>query len=160
MEKAKQEYLQELKEEEHRLHFAIYEIEQMSDEEFIDLGISEDLNRDEFLKELYEVYYTLESEIEEIEETTTGFTIAYPNGDFYIGKPMDLYTLMTDFLTDWDYDKTTMTDYEAENVASIRENYEEIFYTALEIKNYWEGQEFEETFGRFSDYGIANALSN
>lgn len=92
------------------------------------------------------------------EAEETGFTIEYPNGDFYIGKPIDLYFLMTDFLINWDYDKTTMTEYEAENVASIRENYEEVFYAALEGGNYWEGQEFEEAFGRFSDYGIANTL--
>ena len=95
---------------------------------------------------------------EELTEATAGFTIAYPNRDFYIGKPMDLYELMTDFLIDWDEDKTTMTEYEAEDVASIRENYEEVFYAALEVKSYWEGQEFEEVFGRFSDYGIANAI--
>lgn len=94
-----------------------------------------------------------------LNEAKTGFTIAYPNGDFYIGKPMDLYALMTDFLVDWDEDKTTMTEYEAENVASIRENYEEVFYAALEGGNYWEAEEFEEAFGRFSNYGIANALS-
>lgn len=87
-----------------------------------------------------------------------GFTIEYPNGDFYIGKPFDLYTMMTDFLIDWDEDKTIMTEYEAENVASIRENYEEVFYAALEGGNYWNAQEFEETFGMFSNYGIANAL--
>lgn len=88
-----------------------------------------------------------------------GFTLEYPNGDFYIGKPHDLYILMTDFLIDWDNDKTTMTEYEAEDVASIRENYEKVFYAALEGGNYWEGQDFEETFGRHSEFGIANALA-
>ena len=93
-----------------------------------------------------------------LNESTTGFTIEYPNGDFYIGEPMDLYTMMTDFLINWDEDKTTMTEYEAENVASIRENYEEVFYAALEGGNYWKAEDFEEAFGRFSNYGIANAL--
>ena len=94
----------------------------------------------------------------EISNNELGFTVEYPNGDFYIGKPFDLYTMMTDFLIDWDEDKTIMTEYEAENVASIRENYEEVFYLALEGGNYWNAQEFEEAFGMFSNYGIANAL--
>lgn len=167
---ARQIYLQSLREEEYKLYLAIYEIEQMSDKEFIDLEISENLNRDEYLKKLHKEYDALVSEIEKEEEglnenkrlneaEETGFTIEYPNGDFYIGKPMDLYVLMTDFLINWDEDKTTMTEYEAENVASIRENYKEVFYAALEGGNYWKGQEFEEAFGRFSDYEIANALS-
>lgn len=67
LEKAKQIYLQSLKEQEYKLHQAIYEIDKMTDEEFIDAEISENLNRDEFLKKIKKEYKSLVSEIEKEE---------------------------------------------------------------------------------------------